>query len=110
VDPASAVLSLRYEAPAGRWGSELVTTAVAAQDEVDGSRVDLYETGGYVTLDLLAHYDFGRGLRINAGVFNLADAEYIEWSDVRGRVVGDPLIPYYTRPGRNVSVTLHWRL
>jgi len=40
----------------------------------------------------------------------LTDAEYIEWSDVRGRVVGDPLIPYYTRPGRNVSVTLHWRL
>ena len=110
VDPASAVLSLRYEAPTGRWGSELVTTAVAAQSEVDDSRVDLYETGGYVTLDLLAHYDFGRGLRINAGFFNLADAEYIEWSDVRGRVVGDPLIPYYTRPGRNVSVTLHWRL
>ena len=110
VDPASAVLSLRYEAPTGRWGSELATTAVAAQNEVDDSRADLYETAGYVTLDLLAHYDFGRGLRINAGVFNLTDAEYIEWSDVRGRVVGDPLIPYYTRPGRNVSVTLHWRL
>jgi len=28
---------------------------------------------------------------------------------VRGRVVGDPLIPYYTRPGRNFSITLHWR-
>ena len=110
VDPASAVLSLRYEAPTGRWGSELATTAVAAQNEVDDSRADLYETAGYVTLDLLAHYDFGRGLRINAGVFNLTDAEYIDWSDVRGRVVGDPLIPYYTRPGRNVSVTLHWRL
>ena len=110
VDPASAVLSLRYEAPTGRWGSELATTAVAAQNEVDDSRVDLYKTAGYVTLDLLAHYDFGRGLRINAGVFNLTDAEYIDWSDVRGRVVGDPLIPYYTRPGRNVSVTLHWRL
>jgi hemoglobin/transferrin/lactoferrin receptor protein len=110
VDPASAVLSLRYEAPTGRWGSELATTAVAAQNEVDDSRADLYETAGYVTLDLLAHYDFGRGLRINAGVFNVTDAEYIEWSDVRGRVVGDPLIPYYTRPGRNVSVTLHWRL
>jgi outer membrane receptor protein involved in Fe transport len=52
---------------------------------------------------------FGRGLRLNAGVFNLTGAEYIEWADVRGRVVGDPLIPYYTRPGRNSSVTLHWR-
>jgi hypothetical protein len=27
---------------------------------------------------------------------------------VRGRPEGDPLIPYYTRPGRNLSVTLRW--
>jgi hemoglobin/transferrin/lactoferrin receptor protein len=47
-------------------------------------------------------------LRLNAGVFNLADVDYIEWADVRGRVVDDPLVPYYTRPGRNASVTLHW--
>jgi hemoglobin/transferrin/lactoferrin receptor protein len=108
VDPASAVLSLSYEAPAGRWGGEIVTTWVADKDAVDDSRVDLYQTDGYVTADLLAYYDFGGGLRFNLGIFNLGDAEYIEWSDVRGRVAGDPLIPYYTRPGRNVSVTLRW--
>jgi hemoglobin/transferrin/lactoferrin receptor protein len=109
VDPASAVLAGRYDAPSGRWGGELVTTAVAAKRAVDDSRADLYRTDAYVTLDLLAHYDFGRGLRLIAGLFNLADAEYVEWSDVRGRTVGDPLIPYYTRPGRYFSVTLHWR-
>jgi hemoglobin/transferrin/lactoferrin receptor protein len=76
---------------------------------VDDSRADLYETDGYVTLDLLAHVDLGRGLRLNAGVYNVGDASYIEWSDVRGRTNDDPLIPYYTRPGRNASVTLHWR-
>jgi hemoglobin/transferrin/lactoferrin receptor protein len=108
VDPASAVLSLGYDAPAGRWGGELVTTWVADKDAVDDSRVDLYRTDGYVVADLLAYYDFGGGLRLNLGLFNLGDAEYIEWSDVRGRVAGDPLIPYYTRPGRNVSVTLRW--
>ena len=108
VDPASAVLSLGYDAPAGRWGGEVVTTWVADKDAVDDSRVDLYQTDGYVTADLLAYYDFGGGLRLDVGIFNLGDAEYIEWSDVRGRVVGDPLIPYYTRPGRNVSVTLRW--
>jgi hemoglobin/transferrin/lactoferrin receptor protein len=110
VDPASAVLSLGYEAPAGRWGGELVTTWVADKNAVDDSRVDLYRTDGYVTLDLLAYYDFGRGLSVNFGLFNLADAEYIEWSDVRGRVSGDPLIPYYTRPGRNLSMTVRLRL
>jgi hemoglobin/transferrin/lactoferrin receptor protein len=109
VDPASGVLAFGYEARSGRWGGELVTTAVAAKNAVDDSRTDLYGTDGYVTLDVLARYDFGRGVRLNAGVFNLTGAEYIEWADVRGRTEGDPLIPYYTRPGRNASVTLHWR-
>jgi hemoglobin/transferrin/lactoferrin receptor protein len=63
-----------------------------------------------VTVDLLAYYDFGGGLSVNLGLFNLADAEYIEWSDVRGRITGDPLIPYYTRPGRNLSMTVRLRL
>jgi hemoglobin/transferrin/lactoferrin receptor protein len=75
---------------------------------VDDSRAELYETDGYVTLDLLAHYDFRPGLRLNAGLFNLTDAEYIEWADARGRPASDPLVPYYTRPGRNASITLHW--
>ena len=109
VDPASGVLALGYEAQSGRWGGELVTTAVAAKNAVDDSRADLYGTDGYVTLDLLARLDFGNGVRLNAGLFNLTGADYIEWADVRGRTVGDPLIPYYTRPGRNASVTLHWR-
>ncbi|MCM2310819.1 MAG: TonB-dependent hemoglobin/transferrin/lactoferrin family receptor [Steroidobacteraceae bacterium] len=110
VDPASAIVAIGYEAVSGQWGGELVTTTVATKSAVDDSRANLYETDGYVTLDLLARYDFGNGVRLNAGLFNLTDADYIEWADVRGRTVGDPLIPYYTRPGRSFSVTLHWRL
>lgn len=109
VDPASAVVAVGYEAPSGQWGGELVTTAVSAKNAVDDSRANLYATDGYVTLDLLARYEFGNGVRLNAGVFNLTDADYIEWADVRGRTVGDALIPYYTRAGRSFSVTLHWR-
>jgi hemoglobin/transferrin/lactoferrin receptor protein len=109
VDPGSALLALAYEPPAGAWRGELVTTGVAAKREVDRSRVGLYRTGSYVTLDLLGQADLGHGLTLDAGLFNLTNQDYIEWADVRGRPVGDPLIPYYTRPGRNVSVTLHWR-
>jgi hemoglobin/transferrin/lactoferrin receptor protein len=108
VDPASGVASLGYEAASGRWGGELVATIVAAKRRVDRSRVDLYRTDSYATLDLLGHVDLGHGLWLDAGLFNLTDRAYIEWADVRGRPVGDPLIPYYTHPGRNVSVTLRW--
>jgi hemoglobin/transferrin/lactoferrin receptor protein len=109
VDPGKVLLSLAYDAPSGAWRGELVTTSVAAKREVDRSRVNLYRTDSYVTLDLLGQVDLGHGLALDAGFFNLTDEDYIEWADVRGRPVGDPLIPYYTRPGRSVSVTLRWR-
>jgi len=109
VDPANGVLAIGYEAKSARSGGELVTTAVAAKNAVDDTRAELYRTDGYVVLDLLLHYEISSAVRINAGVFNVTDAGYIEWTDVRGRTVGDPLVPYYTRPGRSVAVTLHWR-
>ena len=108
VDPPSAVAGVRFDAPSGRWGSELAVTAVERKDDVDNTPVELYATEGYVTVDWLANVSLGHGLSLNAGVFNLTDQEYIEWVDVRGRAANDPLVPYYTRPGRNASVTLHW--
>ncbi|MFO1393665.1 MAG: TonB-dependent hemoglobin/transferrin/lactoferrin family receptor [Steroidobacteraceae bacterium] len=109
VDPGSALVSIAYDAPSGAWRGELVATAVAAKREVDRSRADLYGTDSYVTVDLLGQADLGHGLTLDAGIFNLTNQAYIQWADVRGRPVGDPLIPYYTNPGRNVSVTLCWR-
>jgi hemoglobin/transferrin/lactoferrin receptor protein len=109
VDPASGVMSLRYDAGSGRWGGEVVATVVADKRQVDRSRVDLYRTASYAALDVLAHVELARGLWIDAGLFNLTDRAYVEWADVRGRPEGDPLIPYYTRPGRNLSITLHWQ-
>ena len=86
----------------------MLLTAVEAQRDVDRSRADLYRTDGYATLDWLVNVSLSPRLRLNLGLFNLADAEYIEWSDVRGRVVGDPLIPYYTRAGFNASASLRY--
>jgi hemoglobin/transferrin/lactoferrin receptor protein len=108
IDPPQLVLSVRYDAPSARWGSELALTAVEAQREVDRSRADLYRTDGYATLDWLANVSLSDRLRLNLGLFNLTNAEYIEWADVRGRVAGDPLIPYYTRAGFNASVSLRY--
>ena len=108
IDPPRLVLGVRYDAPSSRWGAELVVTAVEAQRDVDRSRADLYRTDGYATLDWLANVSSAPRLRLNLGLFNLTDAEYIEWADVRGRVADDPLIPYYTRAGFNASVSLRY--
>jgi hemoglobin/transferrin/lactoferrin receptor protein len=108
IDPPRLVLGVRYDAPSMRWGSELALTAVEAQREVDRSRADLYRTDGYATLDWLANLSITPRLQLNVGLFNLTDAEYIEWADVRGRVADDPLVPYYTRAGFNVSASLRY--
>ena len=107
IDPPRVVLGVRYDAPRP-LGLELAVTAVEAQRDVDRSRADLYRTDGYATLDWLANVSFSPRLRLNVGLFNLTDTEYIEWADVRGRVVGDPLIPYYTRAGFNASASLRY--
>lgn len=108
IEPPRAVLAVRYDAPSARWGTELALTAVEAQRRVDDSRADLYRTEGYATLDWLANLSVGPRLRLNLGLFNLTDTHYIEWADVRGRVAGDPLIPYYTRAGFNASASLRY--
>jgi len=109
VDPASVMAEVGYTPASARWGAQLVLTAVEARRDVDDTLIDLYETDGYLTLDLLAQVELGGGLRLNAGLFNFTDADYIEWADVRGRPAGDPLLPYYTRPGRNASISLRWQ-
>lgn len=108
VAPANGVLSVRYDARSGRWGSELAAVAVAPKRDIDRSLANLYGTAGYATLDWRANFDLGHGVQVDAGAFNLTDRAYIEWEDVRGRASGDPLLPYYTRPGRNVSMSLRW--
>lgn len=108
IDPPRLVLGARYDAPSRPWAAELVLTAVEAQRDADTSVADLYLTDGYATLDLLAEWRVSPRLRLNAGLFNLTDEEYIDWGDVRGRTADDVLVPYYTQPGFNASVALHY--
>lgn len=106
VGPASAVTALRFDAPSGQWGGELIATVVAAQRDIDRTRVDLQGTAGYLTLDWRFNVRLGSALLLDGGVFNIANRAYIEWEDIRGRAANDPLVPYYTRPGRSYALNV----
>jgi hemoglobin/transferrin/lactoferrin receptor protein len=108
VQPARAVLGLRREAD--RWGAEAVLTAVAAKDRVDTSAGPLFEPPGYALIDLLVWAEPWDGVRINAGLFNLADRRVWDWSSARGIDPTSDDLDFFTRPGRSasVSVTLGW--
>lgn len=106
IDPARATIGLRYRAPSSRWMAKLSLIAVDGVDRVDQSRSELYQPSGFVTIDLTGQWRIGDRLRLNAGIFNLADRSYYEWADVRGRAPLDPLLELFKQPGRNLSVTL----
>jgi len=106
IDPARGTVRLRFDAPSARWLAQLAVTAVDGVDRVDESRGPLFQPSGYLTIDLTGQWRINDRLRLNAGVFNLADRNYYEWADVRGRAPNDPLLELYQQPGRNASVTL----
>jgi hemoglobin/transferrin/lactoferrin receptor protein len=64
----------------------------------------------YHVFDLLAHVDLRDNLQLDIGVFNLLDETYLRWADTAGIAEvnsGAPNNPErFTRPGRNVGVTL----
>jgi len=109
VDPLKGVLGVGYEEASSRWGAELVLTAVDRKDRIDESAGPQFSAPGYEVLDLLAHLALGERVTLNVGFNNLTDETYWEWSDVRGRPAGDPVIDRYSRPGRAVSASINFR-
>jgi hemoglobin/transferrin/lactoferrin receptor protein len=109
VDPLKGVLGLAFDESQGRWGAELIGTAVRRKTDIDMSAGPQFASPGYVTLDVLAYANFQERLRLNFGVFNLLDCKYWEWSDVRGRPANDPAIDRYSRPGINARLSASYR-
>ena len=71
------VFGLSYQ-PNETWRAELVMTAVRRKTRIDDSLrgsedFRYFATPGFVTLDLLGEYRFGKRARVNLGVFNLTD-------------------------------------
>ena len=104
VDPFTAVVGLRYRAPEDRWGTELVSTFVAANERAaaEGNFVP----DGYITLDLLGYYKFTDKVSLNVDLFNLTDQKYWRWQDVRGLASDSADIARRTLPGFNATVGL----
>ena len=73
----------------------------------DESSGELFKPDGHAVVDLFVTQKLGARTTLRAGVHNLADRTYWNWSDVRGLAPDDPLIPYLSQAGRGVSVSLN---
>ena len=80
VEPLTAVAGLRYDAASGRWGGELLLTAVGEKDRV--SAPDRVTADAYGVVDLIGYFEFSDAARLRFGVFNLFDETYARWINI----------------------------
>lgn len=126
--PNSGVVGLAYDAPNGRWGVNTNVVRSANKSIEDTIPVNDFNMtaiptdyfasdNGFTVVDLQGHFNVTRNFKINMGVYNLFDEEYIRWQRIRfanqgsaaggarGGISGDG-INRYTEAGRNYKITL----
>jgi len=105
IDPDRLTLAARRPGAAGRWSASAVATWVASQrGKVDRSAANLFVPPGYETLDLFAQWQLTPRLRCTAGLRNLFDRKYWSYGSLKAVLATDPLLDFYTEPGRSAQL------
>ena len=107
VGPGQAVLGASWLASNGNRQLRLQATVTEEWSELDESRRELFKPPAYTVFDLYFSQKITDHVTLRAGLLNLADRIYWNWSDVRGLAPDDPVIEHLAQPGRNVSVSLN---
>jgi len=108
VGPAQGVLGFSWYSQDEKRQLRLKGTFTDAYDRRDESTGDVFKPAGYAVFDLFLTQRMGNNAIVRAGLHNLTDRTYWNWSDVRGLAPGDPLIPYLAQAGRSASLSLNW--
>ncbi len=108
IDPLRAVVGLRYRAPEDVWRAEFIGTFAGTARVPDNNT--LFTPGGYAVFDLIGSYNGIPNLGLNLGVYNLFDAEYYQYSEVRniGVQANDAGVAQYTQPGINLRLGVNF--
>ncbi len=106
VEPLTTVAGLKYDAPSGRWGGELLLTAVGEKDRV--SAPEHVTADAYNIVDLIGYFNVTDAARLRFGVFNLTDELYARWINISS-LNADPISPIENahQPGTNFRIGLH---
>ncbi len=107
VGPAKAIVGLGWYSADQTRELRLKSTLADAYDRVDESGGELFKPSGYAVFDLYFSQRLGDNVTVRAGLQNLTDRTYWNWTDVRGLAPDDPILPYLAQPGRSASVSLN---
>ncbi len=103
IDPLRGTLGLAFDRDA--WGVELAGRFARRQDRLPVASA--YRPAGYGVLDLMGHWAFAPGARLNIGVFNLTDRNYIDYAAITTALAANSrVIDRFSNPGRSVAASL----
>lgn len=122
--PRKAIIGAGYDAPLKAWGLNLVGTFVAGKQAVATNR-DAYNNGGpaltdsttalfrvpgHARFDLVTYWQIHKNVRLDAGLYNLGDKRYWDYSSSRNlqpAVARDRRdIELLSEPGRTAAVSV----
>ncbi|WP_429000407.1 TonB-dependent hemoglobin/transferrin/lactoferrin family receptor [Stenotrophomonas rhizophila] len=107
IDPLRGTVGIAFDRDS--WGVELAGTFARRKDRLPPA-IGIsppFAPAGYGVLDLMAHWDFAPGAKVNVGVFNLGDRRYIDYSAITTALAtNSAVIDRFTNPGRTVSASL----
>ncbi|MGI9271695.1 MAG: TonB-dependent receptor domain-containing protein [Woeseiaceae bacterium] len=107
VGPPQAVLGLAWNSADERRQLRLKTTLTDDWSDRDESNGELFKPAGFAVFDLFLTQKLGERTTLRAGLHNLTDRTYWNWSDVRGLSADDPLLPYLAQAGTSASLSLN---
>lgn len=105
VAPLTGIIGLSYQRD--NWGGDIMMTSAARRNKVENDTD--FKAPGYGVVDLTAYWQPSavKGLRLQAGVFNLMDKKYwnaLNIPDSSGMPTSLQPYDYYSEPGRSFRV------
>ncbi len=107
VNPERLNVGLQYET--GRWGARVdaVYRAAKKAGDIDTSALATqFATPSATTLDLSGQWRFTKDVRLTAGIYNVTNRKYWNWSDVNGVSSTQATLDAWTQPGRYARVSM----
>ncbi|MDH3337879.1 MAG: TonB-dependent receptor [Gammaproteobacteria bacterium] len=107
VGPGQAVLGFYWVSQSKRSEVRLKSTLTDGWSDRDETSGDLFKPSGHAVHDLYVTQKLGERTTLRAGLYNLTDRTYWNWSDVPTLSPNDPILPYLAQAGRSASVSLN---
>ena len=107
IDPFKVVTGFQFSNPTDTFNAELIATyvGVARLPESD----TYYKPDAYTVFDLIGAYQATDSLKLDIGIYNLADKRYYNYQNTRTVRPTTTAIERYSQPGRSLKAGFKYR-